>query len=243
MARIAEHRALRDEAAAELDAARAELAAERRPREYDDGFGWDALGRQEMAELDGTGPGREPPPPPPARQNATRVDEQPNGMYQVTSGGIIRTAGTRTDARALAEERRRREPPAPDTLAEVAALLTRPEGCQSADVAAVLGSSTWTARDHLASLMAAGAARKDGLGRWTRYYATDAPLPDTRSDLDGPASAGKSPVSRPEPQPSPPPDPPEPAGKSDESPKPRRCRCGCGYIRGTIGYNTAHGET
>jgi hypothetical protein len=36
-------------------------------------------------------------------QGATRVDGQPNGMYHVTSGGVTRQAGTRTDALALAE--------------------------------------------------------------------------------------------------------------------------------------------
>jgi hypothetical protein len=45
-----------------------------------------------------------------ARQDATRVDEQPSGLYQVTGRGVTSTAGTRTGALALAEYREARAP-------------------------------------------------------------------------------------------------------------------------------------
>ena len=54
------------------------------------------------------------------RQDATRIDEQPSGMYQVTSRGIIRTAGTRTDALALAQYLASRTPADPDLFRQTA---------------------------------------------------------------------------------------------------------------------------
>jgi hypothetical protein len=53
-------------------------------------------------------------------QDAIRVDEQPSGMFQVTSGGVIRTLGTRTDARALAAYLEARAPVDPELFRRTA---------------------------------------------------------------------------------------------------------------------------
>jgi hypothetical protein len=53
-------------------------------------------------------------------QGATRADEQTDGLYRVTHGGVTRTAGTRTDALALAEYLKTRAPVNPELFARTA---------------------------------------------------------------------------------------------------------------------------
>lgn len=54
------------------------------------------------------------------RQDAIRVDEQPNGLFHITRRDVTRTAGTRTDARAMADYLEARTPVDPELFRRTA---------------------------------------------------------------------------------------------------------------------------